>query len=123
MKMKMNMKMKMKIVKMKMKMNMKMMMTQWIKAKKTKIIKENNGNLDKIIDKSKSFEEQIELLKKLEDLNEYWYYKDYNDKELKSKYFKIKLADMSNKIDEKFEEILNFNKNENENENDETLMA
>ena len=30
---------------------------------------------------------------------------------------------MSNKIDEKFEEILNFNKNENENENDETLMA
>ena len=121
--MKMNMKMKMKIVKMKMKMNMKMMMTQWIKAKKTKIIKENNGSLDKIIDKSKSFEEQIELLKKLEDLNEYWYYKDYNDKELKSKYFKIKLADMSNKIDEKFEEILNFNKNENENENDETLMA
>ena len=119
--MKMNMKMKMKIMKMKMKMNMKMMMTQWIKAKKTKIIKENNGNLDKIIDKSKSFEEQIELLKKLEDLNEYWYYKDYNDKELKSKYFKIKLADMSNKIDEKFEEILNFNKNENE--NDETLMA
>ena len=98
-------------------------MTQWIKAKKTKIIKENNGNLDKIIDKSKSFEEQIELLKKLEDLNEYWYYKDFNDKELKSKYFKIKLADMSNKIDEKFEEILNFNKNENENENDETLMA
>ena len=90
--------------------------------KKNKIIKENNGNLDKIIDKSKSFEEQIELLKKLEDLNEYWYYKDYDDKELKSKYFKIKLADMSNKIDEKFEEILNFNKNENENENDETLM-
>ena len=90
--------------------------------KKNKIIKENNGNLDKIIDKSKSFEEQLELLKKLEDLNEYWYYKDYDDKELKSKYSKIKLADMSNKIDKKFEEILNFNKKENENENDETLM-
>ena len=31
---------------------------------------------------------------------------DYDDKELKSKYFKIKLADMSNEIDEKlFEQI------------------
>ena len=31
---------------------------------------------------------------------------DYDDKELKSKYFKIKLADMSNEIDEKlFEKI------------------
>ena len=33
-------------------------------------------------------------------------YKDYDDKELKSKYFKIQLADMSNEIDEKlFEQI------------------
>ena len=36
----------------------------------------------------------------------YWSYNDYDDKELKSKYFKIQLADMSNEIDEKlFEQI------------------
>ena len=33
------------------------------------IIKEKNDNLDKIIDKSKSFEDQIKSLKKLENLN------------------------------------------------------
>ena len=74
--------------------------------KKNKIIKEKNDYLDKIIDKSKSFEEQIKSLNKSEDLKWYWSYKDYDDKELKSKYFKIKLADMSNEIDEKlFEQI------------------
>ena len=74
--------------------------------KKSKIIKDLNDNLDKIIDKSKLFEEQIESLKKLEDLKGYWPYKDFGDKELKSKYFKIKFADMSNDIDEKlFEQI------------------
>ena len=42
----------------------------------------------------------------MEDLKEYWPYKDYDDKDLKSKFFKIKLADMSNEIDEKlFEQI------------------
>ena len=70
------------------------------------IIKEKNDNLDKIIDKSKSFEDQIKSLKKLESLKGYWPYKDFGDKELKSKYFKIQLADMSNEIDEKlFEQI------------------
>ena len=65
-----------------------------------------NDNLDEIIDKSKSLEEQTESLKKLEDLKGFWSYKDYDDKELKSKYFKIQLADMSNEIDEKlFEQI------------------
>ena len=39
-------------------------------------------------------------------LKGYWPDNDYGDKELKSKYFKIELADMSNKIDEKlFEQI------------------
>ena len=66
-----------------------------------KIIKNLNDNLDEIIDKSKSFEEQIKSLKKREDLKGYWPYNDYDDKELKSKYFKIELADMSNEIDEK----------------------
>ena len=70
------------------------------------IIKEKNDLLDEIIDKSKLFEEQIESLKKLEDLKGYWPYKDFGDKELKFKYFKIQLADMSNEIDEKlFEQI------------------
>ena len=65
------------------------------------IIKEKNGLLDEIIDKSKSFEAQIESLKKLEDLKGYWAYKDFGDKELKFKNFKIELANMSNEIDEK----------------------
>ena len=69
-------------------------------------IRDLNDILDEIIDKSKSFEEQIKSLKKREDLKGYWPYNDYDDKELKSKYFKIELADMSNKIDEKlFEQI------------------
>ena len=71
-----------------------------------KIIKNLNDNLDEIIDKSKSFEDQIKSLKKREDLKGYWPYDDYDDKELKSKYFKIELANMSNEIDEKlFEQI------------------
>ena len=73
--------------------------------KKNKIIKEKNDNLDQIIDKLKSFEDQIKSFKKREDLKEYYPYEDFGDKKLKSKYFKIELADMSNKIDEKFEEI------------------
>ena len=39
-------------------------------------------------------------------LKGYWPDNDYGDKELKSKYFKIELADMSNEIDKKlFEQI------------------
>ena len=68
---------------------------------KNKIIKGKNDILDKIIDKSKSFEEQIKSLKKREDLKGFWPYNDFGDKELKSKYFKIELADMSNIIDKK----------------------
>ena len=65
-----------------------------------------NDNLDEIIDKSKLFEEQLKSLKK--ELKGYWPYNDYDDKELKSQYFKIKLADMLNEIDKKlFEQIFN----------------
>ena len=53
------------IMKMKMKMKMKIMMKQWIKTKKNEIIKGKNDILDEIIDKSKSFEEQIKSLKKI----------------------------------------------------------
>ena len=40
--------------------------------KRNEIIKRKNDILDEIIDKSKSFEEQIESLKKLEGLKGYW---------------------------------------------------
>ena len=66
------------------------------------IIKEKNDDSDKIIDKSKSFEDQIKSLKK----EKIYPDKDYDDKEIKHKYFKIKLAAMSNEIDDKlFEKI------------------
>ena len=68
---------------------------------KNEMIKGKNDILDEIIDKLKSFEEQIKSLKKLEGLKGYWPYKDFGDKELKSEYFKMELADMSNEIDKK----------------------
>ena len=71
-----------------------------------KIIKELNNHLDKIIDKSKSFEGKIKSLKKQEDLKGFWPYNDHDGKELKSKYSKIKIADMSNDIDEKLFETI-----------------
>ena len=103
MRMKMIMKMKMKMMKINKK--LKIMMKQWIRTKKRNN-KRRNDNLDKIIDKSKSFEEQIESLKKVENLEGYYFYKDYDDKELKFKIFKLKLAHLSNEIDEDlFEQI------------------
>ena len=78
---------------------MMMMMKQWAKTKK---IKSLNDILDEIIDKSKLFEEQIQLLKRLEVLKGHCPCDDVGDKELNSKYFKIELADMRlNEIDEK----------------------
>ena len=73
---------------------------------KNKIIKKLNDHLDKIIDKSKSFEDQIESLEKVENLEEYYFINDFDDKELESKIFKLKLAHLSNIIDKKlFEQI------------------
>ena len=72
---------------------------------KTKL-KERNDDLDKIIEKSKSFEDQIKSLKKVENLDDDYYDDDFDDKELKYKYFKIKLAHLSNEIYENlFEQI------------------
>ena len=66
-----------------------------------------NDSLDEIINKSKSFVDQIESLKKLEGLKEYCFMEDFYDKKLK---LKIHLADMPNKIDEKlFENIFVHN--------------
>ena len=70
------------------------------------IIKKLNDHLDKIIDKSKSFEDQIQSLEKIENLEEYYFINDFDDKELESKIFKLKLAYLSNIIDKKlFEQI------------------
>ena len=69
-------------------------------------IKKLNDHLDKIIDKSKSFEDQIESLETVENLDEYYFINDFDDKELESKIFKIKLAHLSNIIGKKlFEQI------------------
>ena len=69
-------------------------------------IKNINDYLDEIIDKSKSFEDQIESLEKVENLEEYYFINDFDDKELKFKIFKLKLAHLSNEIDEDlFEQI------------------
>ena len=75
-------------------------------GKKSKIIKKLNDNLDEKIDKSKLFEDQIESLKKLEDFQEHLPYNEYDDKELKLKIFKLKLADISNEIDENLLETI-----------------
>ena len=70
------------------------------------IIKEKNDLLDEIIDKSKSFEDQIKSIRKIKNLDDYYYVNDFGDKELKFKIFKLKLAHLSNEIDEKlFEQI------------------
>ena len=56
-------------------------------------------------DKPKSFEDQIKSLKKVKKLDDYYYEKDFDDKELKVKIFKPRLAYLANEIDEKlFEE-------------------
>ena len=74
--------------------------------KKLIIIKELNDALDEIIDKSKSFEDQIKSIRKIKNLDDYYYVNDFGDKELKFKIFKLKLAHLSNEIDENlFEQI------------------
>ena len=64
-------------------------------------IKQLNDYLDKIIDESKSFEDQIKSIRKVENLNEYYFIKAYGDNELEFKIFKLKLAYLSNIIDKK----------------------
>ena len=54
------------------------------KTKKKEITKILNDDLDEIIDKSKSFEDQIKSIRKVKNLNEYYDKHDYDVKELKS---------------------------------------
>ena len=73
---------------------------------KTLIIKQLNDSLDEIIDKSKSLEEQIESIRKVEHLDEYLFMDDYGNEELKFKIFKLEPAHLSNIIEKKiFEQI------------------
>ena len=75
------------------------------KNKKNEIIKKND-DLDKIIDKSIPFEDQIKSFKKVENLDDCYYDNDYDNNELKLKIFKLKLARFSNIINKKlFDQI------------------
>ena len=65
------------------------------------IIEQLNDDLDEIIDKSKSFEDQIKSIRKVENLDEYRFMDDYDNKELKFKTFKLELTHLSNIIDKK----------------------
>ena len=74
--------------------------------KKNKKIKKLKDHLDEIIGKSKSFEDQIKLIRKVKNLDDYYYVNNFGDKELKFKIFKLKLAHLSNDIDKNlFEQI------------------
>ena len=70
--------------------------------KKKLIIKGVNNVLDKIIHKSKSFEDQIKWIRKVENLGEYYFINNYDDKQLNFKIFKLRFAHLWNIIDEKF---------------------
>ena len=55
----------------------------------------------KMIDESISFEDQINLLKIMDDINRYWHMSYYDDdKDLNLKIFKLKCAFLSNDLDE-----------------------
>ena len=69
--------------------------------KRNIIIKNLNDYLVEIIDKSKSFEDQMKSIKNVKNLDEYYFSNDHGDKELKFKYFNLKLAHLSNIIDKK----------------------
>ena len=79
-------------------MKMKMMKHNEPKRKKKIIIiiKRLNDDFDKIIDKWKPFEDQIKSVRKVKHLNEYYDMRDYDNKELKLKIFKLQIAHLSN---------------------------
>ena len=60
------------------------------------------NNYFKTIEETKPFEEQIEILKKKDILDEYWHIDYHDDKELNIKIFKAKVAYLVNDLDEQF---------------------
>ena len=68
-----------------------------------------NNNFKKI-DETKSFKDQIDILKEIPDLGDYWYIDYYEDnKERNLRIFKVKFAHIFNDVDDKlFKEIFGF---------------
>ena len=75
--------------------------------------KEQNYQIEKInnnfkkIDETKSFKDQIDALKEIPDLNDYWYIEYYEDnKDINLRLFKLKFAHIFNDVDDNlFKEI------------------
>ena len=65
------------------------------------------NNIFKIIDKTKSFKDQIDIFKKIEWLGDYWHMEYYEDNKKKNlRLFKLKLAHILNDVDHNlFKEI------------------
>ena len=75
--------------------------------------KEQNYQIEKInnnfkkIDETKSFKDQIDILKEIPDLNDYWYIEYYEDnKDINLRLFKLKFVNVLNDVDDNlFEKI------------------
>ena len=65
-------------------------------------IKKLIDHFDKMIDKSKSYLDQIESLGTVEYLDEYYFINDFDEKELKSKIFKLNVACLLKLIDKNY---------------------
>ena len=70
-------------------------------------MKQIDNSFEKI-DETKSFQDQVDILKELPWLNDYWYTEYYeDDKEINLRLFKLKFAHVFNDVDDNlFEEIL-----------------
>ena len=71
---------------------------------------EQINNNFKDINETKSFKDQIDILKKVPDLGDYWHTRYYEDnKEINLRLFKVKLAHIFNDVDDNlFTEIFGF---------------
>ena len=71
---------------------------------------EQINNCFEKVDKTKSFKDQIDVLKEMPDLDDYWYIKYYEDnEEINLRLFKLKLADILNDVDDNlFKETFGF---------------
>ena len=65
-------------------------------------IKKLIDHFDKMIDKSKSYLDQIESLGTVENLDKYYFINDFDEKELKSKIFKLNVAHQLKLIDKNY---------------------
>ena len=72
-------------------------------------IEKRNNNFKKI-DQTKSFKDQIDVLKEIPDLNDYWYIEYYEDnKDINLRLFKLEFANILNDVDDNlFEKIFDL---------------